>query len=290
MVLLDIQPPPHRLKRDQVIHPQHLLLPVLPPPFVLQPPNVPRLDTQDGEVEVRPRRAVVPLDQHAQDVQLANHLLALQDTPQRRQAALGEHHAAHPRVALPPHRVREHHVELDEEHGGEEEVLVGPDVLAHHRSAPLVVGDVHDEPDFLDRDARALGQPEPFGRETGDDLIDDAFTEEDEAEVAETGHRASKVLRSLERTPGWVPYAQVTVIREYKDFGGFSCFSAGSAPNHSCEAAVHEGVEVSADGVKGNEVFDLEMLGDLKYELGIIEEGGENAELIEVKLVWWRIR
>lgn len=239
---------------------------------------------------MRPARAVVPFHQHAQDVQLAEHLLAVQDAPQRRQAALGEHHAPHPRAALPAHRVREHEVELDEEHGGEEEVLGGPGVLAHRGRAPLVVGGVHDEPDFLDREARALGQVEPFGRETGDDLVDNALAEEDEAEVAEAGHGAGKVLRSLERTPGWVPDAQVAIERKCKDFGGFSCFGGSLALNHRREAAVHEGVEVSADGVERDEVLDLEMLDELEHDFGMIEEGVENAEVNEVKLMWWRIR
>ena len=66
----------------------------------------------------------------------------------------------------------------------------------------------------------------------------------------------------------------------HEDHAGFVGFAAPLGFDHGSEAAVDEHVEIFGDGVKGDEVFDVEVFGDLEGKFGIIEEGIENTEAV----------
>ncbi len=87
------------------------------------------------------------LDDEAKEFELRGQSAALQGVQQGCETALGQEEFAQPRLPVAGHGICETHVQFQEEHGGDEEVLVAPEPLVVHQpDSTCVVADVEGEP------------------------------------------------------------------------------------------------------------------------------------------------
>lgn len=143
------------------------------------------------------RGAVAPADEEAEHVERGAEGLALEGAEEGREAGLGEEHLAEAQFTVAGAGVGEAHVEFDEEEGGDEEVVVGPEPwVVHHADAARAVADVEREPEFFEHEAGRTREEEPFACEAADDLVHGALAIDDHAQPAEAGHEAGLVRDS----------------------------------------------------------------------------------------------
>ena len=73
---------------------------------------------------------------------------------------------------------------------------------------------------------------------------------------------------------------QAPVAAVDEDAGRLGRFALGLLEDERGEAVVDHAVEVAADGVEGDEVLEVHVLGELEDQLRVLEEGGKDPEAI----------
>lgn len=166
------------------------------------------------------RRAVSPAQKKVDHVEPGADGSALEGGEEGAEASLGEEHLAEAQLAVTRARVCKAHVELHDEQGGDEEVVVGPESqVVHHPDAARRVADVDREPKLLDDEARRRREEEAFAREAGNDLVHGTLPVDDHAQPAEAGHEADLVRDSSQGPRSRIPHAEVSVAAEDEYLG-----------------------------------------------------------------------
>ena len=173
---------------------------------------------------------------------------------------MGQQQLAQSAAAGAVQRIGEAHVEFHEELRRAVEVVVVPDVhVAQQPHAPVVVGDVHDEPEFLHRCGGQGREVEAVELQQGEDVGDDGFAEGTHAQVFEAGHPAD--LGGLPLVgPGegiWATEGAVAVEGEGEE--AFRVVVSCVVEERGGKALVCEVVVGARDGVEVEEVGEREV-------------------------------
>ena len=301
--LVQVQLPPRRLERHQLVRPHQVVA-----------PGAPALEVDDAQLvhlDAVQRHALLHLHLLRADVvaqlQLADLvgravLLAAQQRPQRRQAALAQHQA-HQRARLRAEDgVVEGEHQLDHEELGHVQVLVGEEVrVAHEQHARLRRGRVHDEPHLLERQVRARRQAVAHPRQRRQDVAHADLAVDHHLQPEQAGHQADLALDAVQgglavdaRLAGLRP-AQLPVGGRHGAAGrvGHEPAAVDGARVDARRAGRHDGgpgehaaaqvradgaVEVAADAVEAHNVGRPQVLAHLDGELGALAQRADQVE------------
>ena len=192
-----------------------------------------------------PRGAVVVPHHHPQHVEVREQFLAFEHALQGGEAALAEEHVPQADFVGAGAGVGQPHVELEEEHGGDKEVLVGPELGAvEDPDAAPVVADVDGEPDFLQGEGCGSWEEEPLVAQADENLVDDAFAVGNHTEPSETGHISDSVWDAFVAPGCRVEHAETFVAAENKGSRGFWGLCFGLSEDHGGEVGIGKAMKV----------------------------------------------
>ena len=108
--------------------------------------------------------------------------------------------------------MRQPHIEFQKEHGGHEQVPVGPKLdVVHKSNAARIVTDIDSEPNFLDDESRALRKPVSFSQHGTHDVVHDSFAEEDHTQPTKARNEAQFLGSRLVDSAGRITHTEILV-------------------------------------------------------------------------------